>query len=378
MSEETSGIAIRSWSEWQSSRPYSVGLEEEVMLLEPRAAWALARGIDEVLPTLSAPLAPHVTTETQDSVLELATDPHPEVEGAAAQASALRTRLGGELRALGLRAACAGTHPGAMWSDMRISGGARHQLVYGSMRELARREPTFALHVHVGVGDPDAATTLCNRMRPHLPLLLALSANSPYWQGRDTGLASVRTPIFQAFPRVGVPRAFDSYEDYVQTVDLLLRCHAFPEPTFLWWDVRLQPRLGTVEIRVMDVPSTSAATRTLSGLVQSIAHLELEEGYHVDRLAGSPEVLTENRFVASRDGMDALLIDPVSETRVPARAALRRLIDAARPHADDLGCRDALESAAELGRETGADRQRAIFARTGELPRLLESLADQF
>jgi carboxylate-amine ligase len=246
------------------------------------------------------------------------------------------------------------------------------------MRELARREPTFGLHVHVGVGDPEAAIILLNRIRAHLPLLLALSANSPYWQGRDAGLASVRTPIFQAFPRVGVPRAFQSYEDYVQTVDRLLRCGAFLEPTFLWWDVRPQPRFGTVEVRIMDVQTTAAATHALVALIQSIASLELEEGYHIDPLAGNTEVLIENRFAASRDGMEAMLIDPVSEQRVPARTAAARLIAAARPHAESLGCAAALESVAELAREDGAARQRRIFERRGSLSELVAELADEF
>ena len=147
------------------------------------------------------------------------------------------------------------------------------------MRELARREPTFALHVHVGVADPEDAVRLANRLRAHLPLLLALSANSPFWQGRDTGLASARTPLFQAFPRVGIPRAFDDYADYVEAVDLLIRCGAFPEPTFLWWDVRLQPRFGTVEVRIMDAQTTVEDTAALVALVQSIARLEVEEGF---------------------------------------------------------------------------------------------------
>ena len=153
---------------------------------------------------------------------------------------------------MGLRAACAGTHPFAVWHDTVVSSGERYQAVYGSMRELARREPTFALHVHVGVPDPEDAIALMNRMRAHLPLLLALSANSPFWQGRDTGLASARTPLFQAFPRVGIPRVFNDYSDYVEAVDLLVRCGSIPEPTFLWWDVRPQPRFGTVEVRIMD------------------------------------------------------------------------------------------------------------------------------
>ena len=241
------------------------------MLLDPDDDWSLARGIDDILPKLSPELAAHAAPETQDSVLELATTPHDGVEAAAAQLRALRARLAHELSPLGLRAAGCGTHPVAVWNDVRISGGERHQEVYGSMRELARREPTFGLHVHVGVADAEDAITLYNRLRCHLPLLLALSANSPYWQGRDTGLSSARTPIFQAFPRVGVPRAFGSYEHYVATVDLLLRSGAFPEPTYLWWDVRPQPRFGTVEVRVMDVQPTSAFTRALVALVQSIA-----------------------------------------------------------------------------------------------------------
>ena len=124
------------------------------------------------------------------------------------------------------------------------------------MRELARREPTFGLHVHVGVPDAEAAIHAANRLRTHIPLLLALSVNSPFWQGRDTGLASARTPLFQAFPRVGIPRAFTDYAEYVEAVDVLIRCDAVPEPTFLWWDVRPQPRFGTVEVRIMDAQTT--------------------------------------------------------------------------------------------------------------------------
>ncbi|MDQ6818320.1 MAG: YbdK family carboxylate-amine ligase, partial [Actinomycetota bacterium] len=232
------------------SESYSVGIEEEVMLIDP-SDFSLAQRIDDVLPRLSPQLASHVTAETHGSAIELASAPHQDAASAAREAADLRAALASELGALGLRAASAGTHPCALWTETRISSGARYQLIYGSMRELARREPTFALHVHIGVGDPEAGIELHNRLRAHAPLLLALSANSPFWQGRDTGLASARTPLFQAFPRVGIPRAFASYSDYVQTVDQLLRCGAFPEPTFLWWDVRPQPGFGTVEVRIM-------------------------------------------------------------------------------------------------------------------------------
>jgi carboxylate-amine ligase len=366
------------WSQWAASDPYTLGIEEEVMLLDPDNGWALAQRIDDVLPTLSEALGERVAGETHGSAVELSTDPHESVETAADQVVQLRASLAHELDSTGLRTASAGTHPSAVWDEIQIAGGDRHQAVYGSMRELARREPTFALHVHIGAGDPESAILLYNRLRGHLALLLALATNSPFWQGRDTGLASARIPIFQAFPRVGVPRRFDDYADYVETVDLLLRCEAFPEPTFLWWDLRPQPKFGTVEVRVMDAQTRPHATRALVALLQSIAHLELEEGYLTDERIGSPEMLAENRFIASRDGVHAELIDPVAERRVPVEILVGGLMEALRPHADALGCREALETVPELVRESGADEQLRVFAEGHSLPRLVEHLAADF
>ena len=229
-----------------------------------------------------------------------------------------------------MRAASAGTHPFAVWQEIVVSAGERYQFVYGSMRELARREPTFGLHVHVGVPDAEAAIHAANRLRTHIPLLLALSVNSPFWQGRDTGLASARTPLFQAFPRVGIPRAFADYAEYVESVDVLIRCDAVPEPTFLWWDVRPQPRFGTVEVRIMDAQTTLADTAALAALVQSIVRAEVEGEDHMERPMPQ-EVLSENRFLAARDGMDAELIEPELGRRVPARELLADLVTVCRP-----------------------------------------------
>jgi carboxylate-amine ligase len=313
-------------------------------------------------------------------VLELVASVHRDVAGLTAEMLALRESFEHQLRELGLRAASAGTHPSTVWQETVVSSGARYQAVYGSMRELARREPTFALHVHVGVPEPERAIGLVNRMRAHLPLLLALSVNSPFWQGRDTGLASARTPLFQAFPRVGIPRLFDGYLDWVETVDLLIRCDAFPDPTFLWWDVRPQPRFGTVEVRILDAQATVAETAALCALVQSIARLEIEQHYASAELVSSQEVLDENRFLAARDGMEAKLIDPRLTRRVPARDQLAELLDACAPHATALGCEAELASVeALLMRRSGADRQVA-HARQSEarLPGLAAALADAF
>jgi carboxylate-amine ligase len=295
-----------------------------------------------------------------------------------AELTDLRAALDAQLRTLGLRAAAAGTHPFTVWQETRVSTGPRYQLVYNSMRELARREPTFGLHVHVGVADPDSAIALCNRLRAHLPLLLALSANSPLWQGRDTGLASVRTPLFQAFPRVGIPRAFRDYADWVETVDTLLRCEAFDDPTFLWWDVRPQPRFGTVEVRILDVQSSVAETAALVALVQSLAVLELEDGYAPDELVQRGELLEENRFIAARDGMDARLLDPVAERRIPARVQLADLLTACAPHARTLGCEHELLRVRSLAERPGARRQLELSRASGLLPGVVAALADLF
>jgi glutamate---cysteine ligase / carboxylate-amine ligase len=367
------------WSHWNahpSGARYTLGIEEEVMLLHPHD-WSLAQQIDRVLMTLPSGLAERVTPETHKSTLELATGVHTEVGQVGMELAGLRDSLERQLSLLGLRVAAAGTHPFTVWHETVVSTGGRYETVYGSMRELARREPTFALHVHVGVDDPEDAIRVADRMRGHVPLLLALSANSPFWQGRDTGLASARTPLFQAFPRVGIPRAFGSYEEYVESVDLLIRCEAFPEPTFLWWDVRPQPRFGTVEIRIMDVQATVDQTLPLVALVQCLARLECEEGYAPSALLASPEVLEENRFLAARDGVEAELISPEVERRVPVRELMGELLDALHPHAQDLGCENELAGLAELLTWPSAARQ-LEFARTSGLRGLVEELAREY
>ena len=238
-----------------------------------------------------------------------------------------------------------------------ISGRDRYQFVYGSMRELARREPTFALHVHVGVPDPEAAIRAVNALRIQIPGLLALSVNSPFWQGRDTGLGSARTPLFQAFPRVGIPRSFSDYAEYVEAVDALIRADAIPEPTFLWWDVRPQPRFGTVEVRIMDSQSTVRETAAIAALVQCIVRHAVESDLIDEPIP--QEVLDENRFLAARDGMHSELIDFGRDRRLPAKELLGGLLDLSRPFAEDLGC----EASSRASRRWRRRRERRSSSR---------------
>jgi glutamate---cysteine ligase / carboxylate-amine ligase len=344
------------------------------MLLDPRS-WSLAQSSDEVIARLSNVLSAHASPETHASMIELSTGVHAGVDAVVAELASMRGRLADELRAMGLRAAGAGTHPLTSRNETVVSGGARYRALDASLRVLARREPTMALHVHVGVPDPEDAIRLLNGLRRNLPLLLALSANSPFWQGRDSGFGSARMVILQAFPRSGPPRFFGGYADYVESVDALIAPGAIPDPSFLWWDARLQPALGTVEVRVMDAQTRVRDVAPLVALIQSLARVELEG--EPSWAMPSAEVLNENCFLAARDGMAARLIDPAAECLIPVGEMLESLAADCRPHALALGCAGALDRVHPLATANGAARQRAFVA-DRRVDELVASLADRF
>lgn len=375
----TDGEAISSWSAWPANGDppaTTIGIEEELMLLSPDG-WNLAPASDDVLDGIDPDVRDRVAPETHDSAIEIETGIHRSVAAAIDDLERMRRTVATTCAALDLRLGSSGTHPFTVWSDTEVGGGPRQVAVYGSMRELAHREPTFALHVHVGVPSADDAITAFNRMRVHLPLLLALSADSPFWQGRDTGLASARTPLFQGFPRVGIPRRFTDYGEWVDTVDLLVACEAFPDPSYLWWDIRMQPALGTVEIRIMDAQLDTVSTAALVALVRCLVRMELREGRAEGASHAPQEIWDENRFIAARDGHDARLISPITRDRVAVVDLLDDLLPILHEHAVDLDCEGELDAVRDLASgHNGAMRQRAIAEQAGSLPGLVARIAD--
>jgi carboxylate-amine ligase len=365
------------WAQWNAGagRPWTIGVEEEVMLLD--GEHRLAYVIDDLLPRLSPGLAASAAAETHAGTLELATGVHSSVGDAVGELSLLRAQLRDELADAGLQPGAAGTHPLSEWQHTRVSAGARYQLLESSMRDLTRREPTFALHVHVGVPDPEVAVQVVNRMRAHLPVLLALSANSPFLRGHETGFASARTPLFQAFPRVGIPRRYRSYDDWVGAIAPLIDAGAVPESTFFWWDVRLQPRLGTVEVRIMDAQTSQEHVAALVALTQALVVMEATDRLAPGKLVDSPEVLDENRFLAARDGMQAELVDPRTSSRIPVRELVDEMVEAASTHARRLGSADELDLVTRLADDPPAERQRR-HAREAGLAGVAAALADGF
>jgi carboxylate-amine ligase len=332
------------------------------MLLDPHDLTPANR-VDDVLASLPAELPGLPSPETHACALELAGRPRARVAGAAADLAEMRRALAHTLDELRLCGAVAGTHPFAVRSDVEASSGPRYRRIHASMRELAHREPTFALHVHVAVPDGETAVRALDGLRRDLPLLLALSANSPYWQGRDTGLASARTPIFSMFPRVGIPRRFASYGAYVGVVDGLVSAGAVTDPSFLWWDARLRPHLATVEVRIMDAQTRIADAAALAALVQCLVRLAAEGA--LDEGAPPPEALAENRFLAARDGIAARFVEAGPPRMRPAVVRLGEVLDACRPMAALLGCAEELEGVAALAERPGHARQRSTAEEGG-------------
>lgn len=339
---------------------YSIGIEEELMLIDEDGRMSF-RG-EEVLEHLTEAVGGYCSLETHAAVVEVETSPQPTVLTAVSELSEMRSSLIEPLGTLGLRAAGAGTHPLATWVETQVPEQDRYQQVLETMRELARREPTMAMHVHVAVPSAEGAIAALNGLRERLPVLLALSANSPFWQARDSGLASTRTSLFGAFPRTGLPPYFNSYADWVERVDVLVRCGAIPEPTFLWWDARLQPRFGTIEVRICDTQSRLEDVAALVALVQCLVKEAVEGGLTAE---ARREVVAENRFLASRDGVEARFIDLHNENLVPLSVWVGDAIASCEPHARNLHCEAELARVHDLCRANGAVRQRETFDQNG-------------
>ncbi len=364
-----------SWARWnRSGERYLVGVEEEVMLLDAHTL-TLAQRSDTILPRLSPELSGRVEPEAHTGVVELASGVHERVGDLKAELKLVRRSLISELAALGFAAAAAGTHPASSWVGNKLCPSHCCDDLRTSLHGVMEGPPTMALHVHVCVPDPEDAVLVYNAFRCTTPLLLALSANSPFFGGRDRGLASERTILLERFPRSSAPRRFASYRDYVQSVDPLIRTGVINDPTDLWWDVRLQPELGTVEVRLMDSQTRVLDTAALVALVQALARRAL-----VDRDLSSepsPEEMAENRFLAARDGVHAQLIDERKRKRRPATDLILDLLETCKSHAVALGCEPELRQLARLARANGADRQRAWIV-TGGTPEVMRQLAAEF
>lgn len=351
---------------------YTIGIEEELMIVDGES-YALVNAIESLLG--DSPDG-EVKPELHESVLEISTNPARNTREAGGRLRALREQVRERAGRRGLTIGSAGTHPFAKWEDQRIVSRPRYRELVTALRFVARQELIFGMHVHVGVDDPDKAIHVSNGMRVHLAVLLALSANSPFWRGDSTGLLSTRIPIFRAFPRVGIPPHWSDWAHYEREVEFMVQSGVMEDYTWLWHDVRPHPDFGTVEIRVCDSQTHVEHTLALTALIQAMVK-ELCEHYDAGgQLANYPWLmLDENKWLAARHGLDGELVDLPSNDRVGARELARRLLDRLREHAQDLGSADELEGIDDLLEGgSGAQRQMVVYEANHDLDEVMAEI----
>ena len=361
------------------SDPYTLGVEEEYMLLDSET-FDLVQHIDTVLATISGhELEPRIKPELMQSVLEIATPVCRNAGGVAAELRRLRTYVTEVAREQGLRVGSAGTHPFSLFERQRITARDRYRNLVDQMQYIARRELIFGLHVHVAVDDPEKAVQVVNGLLLHLAPLLALSASSPFWRGEPTGLVSTRQPIFAAFPRSGPPPRFRDYEEFAAVVGHLEKTGCIADYTHIWWDVRLHPRLGTVEIRICDAVTAVDHAVALTAYCQALVK-DLCERY--DSGEGIPTfhriLTTENKWLGARYGLEAPLIDLETgrRNRIPVAQLVRRTLRRLEPHARELGSERELEGIREiLRRGNGADRQLRTYNANRDVVEVVREIA---
>lgn len=350
---------------FNGSARYSLGVEEELIAVHPRTL--LPCGGTETLLERAGLDPDQVTGEVTDGVLELRTPVCDQAGEAVGILGGLRAELAEVTPLVG-----AGVHPLARFADVELRGGERYELIGRSLRSLMRQTPHCGVHVHVGMPDGETAVRAANGMRAWIPLLQALGANSPYWYGRDSGLASARSVICNSLPRSGIPRAFADYADYAATVEELRALGECPDDSYLWWDLRPHPRLGTLEIRALDAQSS---VEDLVALVALIHCLAVHEASAPPRRGPGPEALRELSFRATRDGLDARLA--LDGSLRPLREVAHHAIGIAGAYAADLGCwEDLMLVHRLLERGNGAARQR-MNAELGGVELMLRTLVDE-
>ena len=358
---------------------FTLGIEEEFQIVDPETR-ELRSHVQAMLEEGKRLLQERVKPELHQSVIELGTGICKDAREVRADVSELRRELIRLAARNGLRVAAAGTHPFSHWADQEITPDPRYAAIVDELQVVARANLIFGLHVHVGIKDRDLAVQIMNEARYFLPHLLALSTNSPFWLGRDTGLKSYRTRIFQRFPRTSIPETFETAAAFDQFVETLVRTGCIDSGKSIWWDVRPHAIFDTIEFRVCDVPMRVDETVALAALIQAIcAKLYKLRTMNQAWRTYRPALILENKWRASRYGIDGKLIDFGKEVEVPFRDLAGELLQFVDDVLDDLGSRQEVESIAWiLEHGTGADRQLAAYARAdGDLREVVDYICEE-
>ena len=358
---------------------FTIGIEEEYQTIDPKTR-DLRSHIDmEIIAKGRTLLREAVKPEMHQSVIEVGTGVCKNIKEAKDEIKSIRRQVIQLARENGLRLAAGGTHPFADWRQQEIYPDARYQEIVEDMKMVARANLIFGLHVHVGVEDRETAIHIMNAARYFLPHMLALSTNSPFWLGMDTGLKSYRCKVFDKFPRTNIPDYFMSWGEYENFVNLLIQTHCIDNAKKIWWDIRPHPTFSTLEFRICDLPMRADETIALAALIQAtVAKLyklhAANQGFRLYRRA----LIMENKWRALRYGLDGKLIDFGKRTEVPLRDLMEEYLALVDDVLDELGSREEIGYVRRMLEDgSGADRQLRVFHQTGDLTKVVDYMIEE-
>src|ERR1700676_4027189 len=357
---------------------FTLGIEEEFQIIDPETR-ELCAHIEQILAGGKTILKERVKSEMHQSVVELGTEICNDARCARQQVVDLRSELAALPARDGLKIASAGTHPFSQWMDQLITVHERYASIVKDMQQIARANLIFGLHVHVGIPDREEAIDVMNQARYFLPHLYALSVNSPFWLGQNTGLKAYRHNIFERFPRTGIPDAFESLSEYEDYLQLLVTTNCIDNAKKIWWDIRLHPFFDTIEFRICDAQSRVDDTIALGALMQAIvSKLQKLRRQNVTFRMYPRRLIDENRWRASRYGIDGKMIDFGRKCEVEERALLHEMLEFIATEVDELGNHAELAHIEKITREgTGADRQLAVWERTHDIKAVVDHIIDE-
>jgi len=357
---------------------FTLGVEEEYMVIDPRTR-ELTSHDQKIVELASRVLKDHVKAEMHQAVVEVGTGICKDVGEAKQEIRQLRKLVSETAANLQLKIGAAGTHPFSHWTTQLITPNPRYDEIVNEMQEAARSNLIFGLHVHVGIADKNMAIHIMNSVRYFLPHVYALSTNSPFWEGRNTGFKSFRTKVFDKFPRTGIPDFFNDWDDFKNYINILIKTNCIDNAKKIWWDVRVHPIFDTIEFRICDVPmlveETMAITAIFQALVVKLYKLRLQ---NMNFIMYNRALINENKWRASRYGIDGKLIDFGKQTELDTRALIGELLGFIDDVVDELGSREAINYVHTILKNgTGADRQLKVFHQTGKMESVVDYITEQ-
>jgi glutamate---cysteine ligase / carboxylate-amine ligase len=358
---------------------FTIGIEEEYQTIDPETRDLRSHIGAEIIEKGRLVLHERIKPEMHQSVIEVGTGICQNIHQARTEVVELRGSLIRLARDNGMRLAAAGTHPFSDWRNQEIYPDERYHNIVQDLKMVARANLIFGLHVHIGVEDREVAIHLMNAARYFVPHILALSTNSPFWLGMDTGLKSYRCKVFDKFPRTNIPDYFPSWGEYESFVNLLIQTKCIDNAKRIWWDIRPHPNFPTLEFRICDIPMRADETIAIAALIQAtVAKLyrlhESNQGFRLYRRA----LIMENKWRALRYGLDGKLVDFGKRTEVPLRDLMVEYLAFVDDVVDELGSRKELDYIYRImDQGSGADRQLKVFKETGDLKKVVDYIIEE-